>query len=758
MPKSKAVSTLLSPSRLPVLGLVLTGLLAACNSDKPPITEPEPEPSGTILKFNFQPAGSTTPEGYTAETGARYDDGRGYGWVTQDSLNSASHVPLDVSVNARDRKLNTVDPRLNTFIHMQYNANSSEPAVRTAAAWEYKIDNGTYTVTVSTGDASPSLDSKHGLNIEGQEAIVPYVPAANNKFRTVTQRVTVSDGRLTIDAIGGTNTKINYVIIAPGNRPSVRETDPENGETNVAPTGAVTADLNLPSQAIDSGTLTQAVSLTGPDGNKIPAIVNTSGGGDVVVLKPNAPLEPFTKYTFEISPALKDGAGNNFLPYSTSFVTGAAVGDPGLAAFEQVKQANVPSKAYTSVEIGPDGKLYASTLTGEILRFDIQNDGTLTNVKVIDSLIKAEGGPRTIIGLKFDPSSTASNLVLWITNNVVYTGQAAPEWTGKITQLSGANLEKVQDYVVGLPRSVRDHMTNSISFNPKEKGTLYVLQGSDTSTGAPDTQWGLREEKLLTGSLLRVDLNKIQAGSPVNVKTAEGGNYNPYAPDAPVTLYATGIRNAFDMVWHTNGHLYVPANGGAAGGNTPSVPSPLPATCANRPDGSYKGPVVNGKNGMKVQNDFLFKVEKNKYYGHPNPTRCEWVLNGGNPTAAKDPAEVIDYPVGTQPDPNWGGVAYDFGEHASPNGVIEEYTMPGNSLLKNRLMVVRYSKGKDIIILKPGVDGNIVASETLENVPGLTNFNPSPLDLTEDRSNGNLYVAQLDETTGAGTILLVRPK
>ncbi|WP_081995240.1 Ig-like domain-containing protein [Deinococcus radiopugnans] len=759
MPKSKSAAlTLLSPSRLPVLGLVLTGLLAACNpgNPKPPIPEPKP-PTGTELpadglKFNFQPAASAVPAGYTADTGAPYNDERGYGWVAQ-----TGHAPLDVSDNARDRALTAVEARLNTFIHMQYNSNVSGPAVRTPAAWEYKIADGTYTVTVSTGDASGSLDSEHALNIEGKEAIAPYVPAATNKFRTVTLRVPVTDGRLTIDAVGGTNTKINYVIIAPGNLPSLRETKPENGQTMVDPDSGVTAEVNLPASAIDTNSLTKGVSLTGPDNVKVPAIINTSGGGDVVVLKPNARLKSNTAYTFRVTSDLKDTEGNSFEPYYSTFVTGSPTSSGSTVAFEKVTLANVPNKPYTSVEIGPDGRLYAATMSGEIMRFDIQSDGTLTNVKTIDSVIKAESGPRTIIGLKFDPSSTADNLVLWITNNEVYRGAPAPEWTGKITQLSGANLEKVQDYVVGLPRSVRDHMTNSISFRPGEKGAMYVLQGSDTSTGAPDTQWGNREEKLLTGSLLRIDLNKMPATLPLNVQTSEGGSYNPYAPGAPVTLYATGIRNAFDMVWHTNGHLYVPANGGAAGGNTPSVPAPLPSTCANRPDGGYTGPVVNGKIGMKVQNDFLFKVEKNKYYGHPNPTRCEWVLNGGNPTAGKDPAEVIDYPVGTQPDPNWGGVAYDFGTHYSPNGVIEEYSLPGNNLLKNRLMVVRYSEGKDIIVLKPGPDGNIVEAQT--GITGLTNFNPSPLDLTEDRSNGNLYVALLDEKPpGAGTLMLVRPK
>ncbi|MDV6375360.1 Ig-like domain-containing protein [Deinococcus arenicola] len=711
--------------------------------------------------INFQPASSATPAGFVADTGAAYNDALGYGWVRQDSLNAATHTPLDVGVNARDRALPGLEAQLNTFIHMQYNANSSGPSERTPAAWEYKVPNGTYTVTVSTGDGATSLDSQHALNIEGQKAILPYLPADTNKFRSVALRVDVSDGRLTIDATGGTNTKINYVTIASGNRPSVRDAKPTDGQTNVDTTGAVVADLNFAAGAVDETTLTQGASLTGPDGQPVPAIVNTSGGGDVVVLKPTAPLKPFTAYTFTITPALKDAAGNPFLPFHTSFVTGSEMAVGGPVAFDQIAQPNVPSYAYTSVEIGPDNMLYAATLSGEILRFGMGTDGTLTAPQIIKSVITAENGPRTIIGLKFDPSSTADNLVLWISNNVVYTGVAAPEWSGKITRLSGKNLETVQDYVVGLPRSVRDHMTNSISFKPGEGSALYVTQGSDTSTGAPDTQWGMRPEKLLTGALLRVDLSRITPGSPVNVKTGDGGTYNPYAPGAPVTLYATGIRNAFDMVWHSNGSLYVPANGGAAGGSTPSVPAVLPASCANRPDGSYKGPVVNGKVGMLKQKDFLFQVKPNKYYGHPNPERCEWVLNGGNPTpgADNDPAEVIDYPAGTQPDPNWGGVAYDFGESASPNGVIEEYSMPGkNVLLKNRLLVVRYSRGKDIIVLKPGPDGSIIASATLDNVPGLTNFNPSPLDLIENRTNGNIYVALLDETTGQGTIKLVRPK
>ncbi|WP_051935669.1 NPCBM/NEW2 domain-containing protein [Deinococcus sp. YIM 77859] len=712
------------------------------------------------IRVNFQPARSAVPEGYIPDTGLAYSEARGYGWVREDSLSAASHVPLDISPNTRDRAITGVDARLNTLIHMQaVTSTSSLPNVQIPAAWEYALPNGVYTVTVSAGDPSNSFDSTHQLNIEGQVAIAAFKPTDTRKFRAATLRVNVTDGRLTVDARGGSNTKINYVIIAPGDRPSVRATNPEDAETMVAPSASMTADVNLPSSAIDLTSLTdQSVRLfEKATGAPVAASLNTSGGGDVVVLKPKTSLKSNTAYTFEITAALKDTRGTSFLPFRSSFVTGSPTTSGTNVAFEQVSLPTVPSKPYTAVEVGPDGKLYAATLTGEILRFSMLPDGTLDMPQVITSVQAAGGGPRTIIGLAFDPASTADNLILWISNNHFWDGRSdAPDWSGKITRLSGPNLETVQDYVVGLPRSIRDHATNSIAFKKGEPNVLYVLQGSNSAMGAPDNAWGNRPERLLSGALLRVDLSKITA-PPLNVKTAEGGTYNPYAPGAPLTIYASGIRNAYDMVWHSNGQLYVPTNGSAAGGNTPGTPTPLPEACAQRADGPYTGPAVPALTSVGVQRDYLFRITPGGYYGHPNPARCEWVMNGGNPTDKVDPGEVTEYPVGTLPDRNWKGFAFDFGEHASPNGVIEEYTLAGNSALKNKLLVVRYSAGKDIIVLTPGgPNQDIVASQTL--ISGLTNFTFSPLDLTENRASGHLYVAQLDERTGSGTITLVRPK
>ncbi|WP_216324493.1 Ig-like domain-containing protein [Deinococcus aestuarii] len=749
-----------SPSRVG-LALTLAVALAACSS---PPSAPNPKgevpglPAGGAL-INFQPAGVTPPTGYTADTGAPYDPARGHGWITEASAGSGSPVPLDVTPNTRDRALPGVDARLNTFIHMQFPADvSNSTAVRTPAAWEYALPNGTYSVTVAVGDAGATSDGTDQINVEGQPAVVAFRPGETQKFATTTLRATVRDGRLTVDARGGTNTKIDYVLIRPGDRPSVRDTHPQDGQTAVATTTPVTVDLNLPNSGVDLGSLTpSAVRLLDPSGNRVPAALNTSGGGDAVVLQPNAPLQANARYTFEITADLKDTDGRAFLPTSLSFVTGASA-PPSALAFEQVELPNAPARPYTSVEMGPDGRLYAATLTGEILRFGVQPDGTLGAPQVITSVQAANGGPRTIIGMRFDPAATADNPVLWISNNHFWDGRSeAPDWSGKITRLSGPNLETVQDYVVGLPRSIRDHETNAVSFRPGERDALYILQGSNTAMGAPDTAWGDRPEHLLNAALLRLDLSKLSASSlPLDVRTEDGGTYNPSAPGAPLTLYASGIRNAYDMVWHTNGQLYVPTNGSAAGGNTPGTPASLPAACQNRPDGPYSGPGVPALTNVGVQHDFLFRITPGGYYGHPNPQRCEWVMNGGNPTAGADPAEVGEYPAGTLPDRNWRGFAYDFGEHASPNGVIEEYTGTPGSPLRHKLLVVRYSAGKDIIVLTPGANGDIASSQTL--VTGLTNFSPSPLDLTEDRASGRLYVAQLDEQTGSGKLTLVRLK
>lgn len=473
--------------------------------------------------------------------------------------------------------------------------------------------------------------------------------------------------------------------------------------------------------------------------------VNSTGGADAISLTANN-LDYNTAYRIEISDGVQDADGNAFDAFQKVLTTSPDPGNiPSDIEFDQVTV--VSNGQFTSLEVGPDGKLYGLLNNGNIKRWDINPDGTLTNEETINTIQTAEGGARLAIGFTFDPAATASNLVAWVSHTTFGFG-GMDDWDGKVSQLSGPDLGTIQDYLVNLPRSTKDHVTNGLDFGPD--GRLYFNQGSNSAMGAPDNTWGLRPERLLTAAVLAFDPVDI-TNPPLNVQTEEGGTYDPFAVDAPLKLFATGVRNPYDLVWHSNGNLYVPTNGSAAGGNTPATPANL-NDVPTRIDGAYTGgsvPPINGVN--QTQNDFLFRCVEGGYYGHPNPTRGEYVMNGGNPTSASDPGQVNQYPVGTLPDPNYRGFAYNFENNKSPNGVIEYQSNTFGGALKNKLLVVRYSGGDDIIVLTPGGSNNdIVDSET--GISGFTGFS-NPLDLCENPANGHIYVSEY----GGSDITLLRP-
>src|SRR5205807_421198 len=108
------------------------------------------------------------------------------------------------------------------------------------------------------------------------------------------------------------------------------------------------------------------------------AIVNTSGGGDSIILTPTTTLAANTQYTFVVTSGVQDTTGSSMVPYSMSFTTGAAVAqvNPSIQ-FTTTTLASATGAGFTDVKIGPDGKLYASTLDGRIFRWAINADGTL---------------------------------------------------------------------------------------------------------------------------------------------------------------------------------------------------------------------------------------------------------------------------------------------------------------------------------------------------------------------------------------------
>ena len=204
-----------------------------------------------------------------------------------------------------------------------------------------------------------------------------------------------------------------------------------------------------------------------------------------------------------------------------------------------------------------------------------------------------------------------------------------------------------------------------------------------------------------------------------------------------MTLYATGVRNAYDLLWHSNGNLYAPTNGSAPGGNTPAgggAVGAVPTFHRSSPTGSSRFARTNTT-------------------AIPTPRAASIVLNGGNPTSGNDKYQVNAYPVGTKPDANWDPAIYSFGANRSPNGIIEYKSNTFGGQLKGSMLVVRYSGGDDVLILKPDASGNIPSSGVKTGITGLTGF-VDPLDLAEHVGPGNLYVIE----HGAQKITLLRPR
>ncbi|WP_158069982.1 CBM96 family carbohydrate-binding protein [Cnuella takakiae] len=718
------------------------------------------EDMATLL-VNFQDSATRTPRGWLSDFGQAYgprtlaNQGSGftYGWIKM-----SDKTPVSLVGNGRVRK-SQADTTLATFMHMQANQiTTSFTGVKIEGIWEAKLANGTYDVTVSVGD-NDFTDSRHSIRVEGIPAITEFVPTASQKFASATLTVSVSDGKITMDASGGKNTKVNFITIKPSMvaRPWVVRVNPESGASFISETSSIsTSILRLPNGGIDNKTITpDNVYLRElPSGAIVQANVNGTGGGDAITLVPTVALKLNTQYEFTITSNVKDLTGASFVPYSSNFTTtNVPTGEISNVSFTQVKMPEIVGK-HSSLQKGPDGKLYATTIDGLIKRFTINPDGTLGNQEIIYSLQDPDStGPvapqsRLLIGFTFDPKATASNLIAYVTHSS-YTFLNAPNWDGQISRLSGPKLENVEPLIKGLPRSSKDHLTNSLAFGPD--GALYITQGSLSAMGRADRTWNDRNEAYFSGAVLRLDLSKLSTNLPLDVRTIrDTGSYDPNAVDAPLTLYASGLRNAYDLVWHSNGELYVPTNGSAAGGNTPaSVAGTI------RPNGApYSGPAIPElTNVQQSQNDYLFRVKKGGYYGHPNPKRGEYVLNGGNPTNGIDAAQVDDYPEGTLPDANYQGFAFDFSTNKSPNGAIEYKSSRFNGALKGKLLVVRYSQKDDIIALTPGTSNfDIVGFTEGANIGGFTGF-IDPLDITEDTVSGNIYVS---EYGGDGTITLLR--
>lgn len=532
-------------------------------------------------------------------------------------------------------------------------------------------------------------------------------------------------------------------------RPRVVSSRPMPGETGIAPNLPLVVGVRLPKQGqrLDATTLNgESIRLSRADtGEAVPMDLELKPTQDPamqqVVATPRQPLLPNQRYELTVSEGVRTADGFRVFPHRARFVTAIGENRPTFPwSFERVALPETQDEQpITCVTIGPDGRLYVATLDGRIVRFEIRDDGTLRRLEEIRTVLEHNGGPRLVTGLGFDPSSSATNLVAYVSH-----GQAvlddADDWTGKVSRLVGASLENYEDLVVELPRGQKDHLNFQPVVGPD--GAIYFGQGSMTSAGDPDPRWGSRGEHLMTAAVLRLDLERLRRrATPLRARTEGPNAYDPFAADAPLTIFATGVRSGFDLLWHSNGSFYATINGATGGGNAPGSPVGAP------------GPVVPALREMETTtDDILVALEAGGYFGHPNPLRKEYVVNAGNARKGFDPQGIPDYPDGQiPPDPRYRLPVYVFGRNLTPTGLIEYASDALGGDLRGAIVVTRFSGHGDLVVLLPGSDGSI--EKALLGIDGLDEGFDRPVDVTVDHRNGNLYVAEF----GGKRITLLRP-
>jgi hypothetical protein len=429
-------------------------------------------------------------------------------------------------------------------------------------------------------------------------------------------------------------------------------------------------------------------------------------------------------------------------------------------------------------------------------------------------------GRRGLVGLAFDPQDPLTlwisdnfPVALWGST------ERRPDFSGRVSRVRlapGTAFEgEAQTYVRGLPRSCGDHVSNSLRFRPNpDPGPgapahlLYLSQGSNSAMGAADKAWCFRPERLLSAAILEIDPTREPPPGGFDVATEplpqDGGNrrfgyswrigpllwsrddsllkaagipidsgphagaflhfgddgvasvragadassalktryYDPFSPGAPVRIHATGIRNAYDLVWHSNGWLYAPSNGPVAGGATPDDPA-TPPNEAVSPVGRTE--------------DFLLRIGRGEYSGHPNPLRGEFIAHGGNPTAGPDVNEVSAYPVGVKPDPRYRPErAHALGYHWSPNGAVEYRDASRGPALQGALIVANFSRGNNLRAITFDAAGDPAEDFTLRDPQGAEITFADPLDIAAG-PDGRLYLSTLERSNGKSLIVRLEP-
>ena len=525
----------------------------------------------------------------------------------------------------------------------------------------------------------------------------------------------------------------------------------------------------------------------------------------------------------------------------------------------------------TSLQFGPDGRLYVAQVNGLVKSYVVArnaaNDYVVTGTETItliqgipnhndDGTAAAGETERQITGILV--AGTATNPVLYVSSSDPRIGAGGggndlglDTNSGIVSRLTCAGglapdgascLQWEMVHLVrGLPRSEENHAVNGLQLSP-DGNTLYLAVGGHTNAGGPSNNFAFTTEYALSAAVLAIDLPAIEA---LGIKTdSEGQQYyydlptldDPTRPNAngiddpstpgydgvdpgdpwggndglnqakvipggPVSLYATGFRNLYDIVLTESGRMYGVDNG--ANGNWGGYPEyeesydctnnalpGEPGSTGDGPDPATYPPGIqlhDGLNGTvasdgsadaKVNNkNGLHLIPQGYYGGHPTPIRGNPAGAGlyynGTFFAAGSPNLPADWPpvpasVANPIECDFQNSGVDDGALAnygpSTNGITEYTASNFSGALQGNLLMAGFKNTAPIYRATLNASGDVVTNCTgSQGVPAncgetlFEGFGSQPLDVVAqgdaDPFPGTVWAA----TYGADFITVFEP-
>lgn len=344
-------------------------------------------------------------------------------------------------------------------------------------------------------------------------------------------------------------------------------------------------------------------------------------------------------YTLSMNASSASGIGYYQEPaFSNTVFTDGRNGDSSGKPF-QISQA-------TSITVGPDGRYYLGSLNGyvHVLTADAQYK--------VSAYCTSEhlGNEQSILGVGFNPTDFSA-VKLYASVSVLYWNEkyGMSKETGWrngriILMIPGTEscLKLEQTVISNLPVSNHDHGVNMIQFD--NEGNLLVSTGGSTNGGRslPGDLTGGAPDSPLSGAMIIAPVNKPGFNGVVGYdKPEDPANAKVISGD--VSVFASGLRNCYAHVFHSNGYLYGVDQG------------------PNEGFGDFSsGCGANETRPSKHDDDALRLIQKDSFNGYANLNRARF-----------DPRQCIQREIAS---PGDSGYSPPLSSFESSTAGLTEYT------------------------------------------------------------------------------------